>query len=195
MTTPDPDDEIVGSFATADEAVAFLRRDTSVQASPDPLRQALNHADVLADYAYEQGFHELGYDPIATRYAGIREKTVAEVTPPDLEHNDQMAATPAQFSSGPSQEGAVGSAATHTADERNGGTELVHSEYVTETTQQILALKTAVGKADELLREALHSLEWLHDHYPTLNGYGVRWERMVAIRAYLDGSAHEVANR
>lgn len=35
------------------------------------VHEALSHAEALANFAYEQGFHELGYDPLETLRAAL----------------------------------------------------------------------------------------------------------------------------
>lgn len=43
---------------------------------PRQIAQALEHVESLCNFAYEQGFHELGYDPIETLRAAIASGSV-----------------------------------------------------------------------------------------------------------------------
>lgn len=53
---------------------AAARRAVTQPSRNEVLAQALRHVKALADFAYEQGFHELGYDPVAEITAALMQQ-------------------------------------------------------------------------------------------------------------------------
>jgi hypothetical protein len=75
-----------GLCLTREEALALIdlarRAEPSVAAVASGPEEALGHIQGLVDFAYAQGFHELGYDPVAVVRAALASPAVSQKAAP-----------------------------------------------------------------------------------------------------------------